>query len=127
MVAPKAPVLLHSRTLRTRATPSINSMAMTGKAACWRSVRTGSLVHPVAVTKVVAGLEVAWDEEGLEAGLVVVEVALGEATADVVATEVEEVATAVRLPAASMTLLLLQALLLLHQTPLPTTLRLEEK
>ncbi len=127
MVAPKALVLSHSRTPRTRATPSINSMAMTGKAACWRSVRIGSLVHPVVVTKAVAGLEVVWDVEGLEAVLVVVEVALGEATADVVATEVEEVATVVRLPAASMTLLLLQALLLLHQIPLPTTLRLEEK
>ena len=127
MVAPKAPVLLHSRTPRTRVTPSINSMAMTGKAACWRSVRTGSLAHPVAVTKVVAGLEVAWGVEVLEAVLVVVEVALEEATADVVATEVEVAATVVRLPAASMTLLLLQALLPLHQTPLPTTPRLEEK
>lgn len=42
-----------------RVTPSINSTAMTGKAACWRSAKTGLLVHPVAVTKVVAGLEVA--------------------------------------------------------------------
>lgn len=105
---------------------STNSMAMTGKAACWRSVRTGLLVHPVAVTKVVADLEVAWDVEGSEAALLVVEVALEEATVDVVATEVEEVAMVVRLLAVSMTLLLL-ALPLRHRTPLPTTLHLEEK
>ena len=59
MVVPKAPVLLHSKTPRTRVTPSTNSMAMIGKAACWRFVRTSLLVHPVAVTKVVADLEVA--------------------------------------------------------------------
>lgn len=127
MVAPKAPVLLRSRTPRTHETPSTNSTAMTGKAACWRSVRTGLLVHPVVVvTKVVADLEVAWDVEGFEAVLVVLEVALEEAMADVVATEVEEVAMVVRLLAASMTLLL-QALPPRHRTPLPTTLHLEEK
>lgn len=107
-------------------TPSTNSTAMTGKAACWRSVRIGLLVHPVAVTKVVADLEVAWDVEGSEAALVVLEVALGEAMAVVVVTEVEEVAMVVLLLAASMTLLLL-ALPPQHRTHLPTTLHLEEK
>ena len=63
--------------------------------------------------------------EGFEAALVVAEVALEEATADVVATEVEVVATVVHLPAVSM-MLLLQVLLLPRRTPLPTTLLLEE-
>ena len=126
MVAPKAPVLLHSRTPRTHETPSTNSTAMTGKVACWRSVRTGLLVHPVAVTKVAADLEVAWDVEGFEAVLVVPEEALAEALADVVATEVEGVAMVVHLLAASMTLLL-QALPPQHRTPLLTMLHLEEK
>lgn len=62
--------------------------------------------------------------EGFEAALVVVEVALEEATADAVATEEEVVAMVVRLLVASMTLLL-QALP--HRTPSPTTLHLEEK
>lgn len=106
MVAPKAPVLLHSRPPRTRVTPSANSTAMTGKAACWRFVRTDLLVHRVAVTKAVADLEVAWDVEGFGAALAVAEVALEEATADVVATGVEEVAMAVHLLAVSMTVLL---------------------
>lgn len=126
MVAPKAPVSLRSRTPRTHVTPSTSSMAMTGKAACWRSVKTGLLVHPVAFTKVVAVSELAWDVEGFEAALVVVEVALLEATADVVATEVEVVAMVFRLLAISMTLLL-QAPPLQPRTPLPTTLHLEEK
>lgn len=106
--------------------PSTSSTATTGKAECWRSVRTGLLVHPVAVTKVVADLEVAWDAEGFEAALVVVEVALEEATVDVVATEVEEVAMVGPLLAASVKVPL-QELPLQHRTPLPTTLRLEEK
>ena len=99
---------------------------MTGRVACWKSVRTGLPVHPAAVTKAVADLEVAWDVEGFEAASVVVEVALEEATADVVATEVEEVAMVVRPLAVSMTVLL-QALLLLHRTPLRTTPHLEGK
>ena len=64
--------------------------------------------------------------EGFEAALVVVEVALEEATADVVATEEEEVAMVVRLLAISVTVLL-QALPLQHRTPLPTTPHLGEK
>lgn len=125
MVALKAPVSLHSRMPRTPVTPSTNSMAMTGKAACWKSVRTGLLVLPVAVTKVVADLEVAWDVEDSEAALVVVEVALAEATADVVAMELVEVAMVGR-PRAVLMTLLLQALPLQRPTPLPTTLHLEE-
>ena len=109
-----------------RATPSINSTATTGKVACWKSARTDLPVHPAAVTKAVADSEVVWDVEDFEAASVVVEVALEEATADVVATEVEEVAMVVRRPAVSMTVLL-QALLLLHRTPSPTTPHLEEK
>ena len=104
--------------------PSTSSTAMTGKAACWKSARTDSLVHPVVATKVVADLE-AWDAEGSEAALVVLEAAL-EATADAVATEVEEVVMVVRLLATSMTLQR-QALPLPYRTPLPTTLHLEEK
>lgn len=104
MVALKVPVLSHSRTPRTRETLLANSMAMIGKAACWKSVRTDLLVPPAAATKVVAGLRVAWDVEGFEAASVVVEAALEEATADVVPTEVEEVAMVVHLLALSMTL-----------------------
>lgn len=83
------------------------------------------LVHPAAVTKAVADLEVAWDEEGFEAASAVVEGALEEATADVVATGVE-VAMVVHLLAILMKLLL-QALPLQHRTLLPTTLHLAEK
>ena len=109
-----------------RVTPSINSTAMTGKVACWKSAKTDLPVHPAAVTQAVEDWEVAWDVEDFEAASVVVEVALEEATAHVVATEVEEVAMVVRPVAVSMTVLL-QALLLLHPTPLPTTPHLEEK
>lgn len=80
----------------------------------------------MAVTKVVAVLEVAWHVEVFEAATVVVEVALGEVTADVVATEVEEGVMPVHLLAVSMTLLL-QALQQQHQTPSPTTLHQVEK
>ena len=118
MVAPRALVLLHSRPPRTRVTPSLSLTAMIGKAVCWRSVKIGLLVHPVADTKVVGGSEVAWDVEAFEVALVVLEVAMGEATADVVATEVE-VAMVVRLQAISMTLQ--------HRTPSPITLHLAEK
>ena len=108
-----------------RVTLSTSSMAMTGKAARWRFVKTDLLVHPVAGTKAVAGLEVVWAVAAFVAALVVVEVAT-EAMEDVVATEVEVVATVVRLPAVSKTVLL-QALPLQHQTPSQTTLHLEEK
>lgn len=104
--------------------PSTSSTAMTGKAVCWKSARTDSLVHPVVATKVVADLE-AWDAEGFEAALVVLGAAL-EATADAVATEVGEVVMVVRLLATSMTLQR-QALPLPYRTHLPTTLHLEEK
>lgn len=102
--------------------PSVNSTAMTGKAACSRSARTDLLVHPGVATKVVADLE-AWDVEGFEVALVVLGVALEEATADAVATEVEvevEVVMVVHLLAVSMRLLR-QALLLRYQTPSLTT------
>ena len=104
--------------------PSINSTAMTGKVACWRSARIDLLVHQVVATKVVADLE-AWDVEVFEAALVVAGVALEEATVDAVATEVE-VVMVVRLLAISMRLLR-QALPLRYRTPSPTTLHPEEK
>lgn len=127
MVDPKAPVLSHSKTPKMRVTLSTSSMAMTGKVACWRSARTDSPVHPAAVTKAVADLEVAWDVEGFEAALEVVEAASEEVTADVVVTEVEEVAMVVRLLPISMTVLLQALLPLQHRIPLPTTPHLEEK
>lgn len=65
--------------------------------------------------------------EGFEAALEVVEVALVEATAGVVATEVEVVAMVVRLLPVSMTVLLQALLPLLYRTHLPTTPHLEEK
>ena len=105
--------------------PSANSTVMTGKAACWRFVRTDLLVHPVPGTKVVADLEVEWDVEGFVAASVAAEVATG-ATEDVAAMEVEVVATVVRLLAISMTVLL-QALPLQHQTPSQTMQHLEER
>ena len=98
---------------------------MTGKAACWRSVKTDLLVLPVVATRVVADLE-AWDVEGFEAGMVVLEVVSGEATADVVAMEVVEVVMVVRLLARSTTVLL-QVLPLPYRTLSPTTLHLGEK
>ena len=124
MAVPKAPVLLPSRAPRTLVTPSVSSTAMTGKDACWRFARIGLLVHQVAVTKVVAVLEVARGVVDIEVDLVAREVVL-EATADVEATEVAEVDTAVHLLEVSMTLLLL-ALPLRHRTPSPTTLHREE-
>ena len=104
---------------------STSSTVMIGKAARWRFAKIDLLVHPVAGTKAVADMEVVWDVEASVAAMVVVEVAT-EATEDVVATEVEVVATVVRLPAVSKTVLL-QALPLQHQTPSQTTLHLEEK
>ena len=85
--------------------PSTNSTAMTGKVECWRFVRTDLLAQLAEVTKVVA--------------------ALAEATAGVVATEVEAVAMVVR-PLAVSTTLLRQALRLRYRIPLPTTLHQEE-
>ena len=105
--------------------PSINSTAMTGKAACWKSARTGLLVLLGAATKVVADLA-AWDVEGFEAALVALGVALEEVMEDAVPTEVQEVATVVRLLAVSTTPLL-QVLPPRYQTPLPITLHPEEK
>lgn len=100
--------------------PSVNSTAMTGKAACSRSARTDLLVHLGVATKVVADLE-AWDVEGFEVVLVVLGVALEEATADAVATQVEvEVVLVVHLLAVSMRLPP-QALPLRYQTPSLTT------
>ena len=125
MVAPKAPVSLHSRTPRTLVTPSTSLTALTGKAACWRFVKTDLLAHPVAVTKVVEDSEAPRAVEDFEGALAVLALA-SEAMADAVATKVEEVAMEARLPEASMTALL-QALLLLHRTLLRTTLHLGEK
>ena len=103
---------------------STSSMVMIGKAARWRFVKTDLLDHLVVGTKVVADL-VVWDVEASVAATVVVEVAT-EATEDVVAMEVEVVATVVRQPAVSKTVLL-QALPLQHQTPSQTTPHLGEK
>ena len=105
--------------------PSVNLTDMTGKAVCWRSAKTDLLVHPVVATRVVADLE-AWDVEGFEAGMVVLEVVSEEATADVVATEVGGVVMVVRLLARSTTVLC-QVLPPPHRTLSLTTLHPEEK
>ena len=105
--------------------PSISLTDMIGKVVCWRSAKTDLLVHPVVATRVVADLE-AWDVEGFEAGMVVLEVVSEEATVDVVATEVVGVVMVVRLLALSATVRR-QVLPLPHLTLSPTTLHLEEK
>ena len=79
----------------------------------------------MAVIKVVADLEAAWDAEDFEAALVALGADL-EVTADAVATGAGEVATVVRLLEVSMTALG-QPLPLRHRIPLPTTLHLEER
>lgn len=100
--------------------PSVNSTAMTGKVGCSRFARTDLLVHLGVATKVAADLE-AWDVEGFEVALVVLGVALEQATAAAVATEVEVEVVMVDPLVAVSTKLLRQALPLRYQTPSLTT------
>jgi len=122
MVARKDLVSLHSRLLKMPVTPSLNSMAMTGKVARSKSVKIGLLDHrrlEEAVADLVEALEAV---EGSAAVVDLVVVVAVLAVASAVAAEVLVVVMAVLLLLLEATTPLL--LLQLRQTHLPTSLHL---
>lgn len=60
MAALRDLALSHSKILTMRVTPSVNSMAMSGKGACLRSVRIALQEPQLVATELVVALGVAW-------------------------------------------------------------------
>lgn len=60
MAALRGLALSHSKILTTRVTPSVNSMAMSGKGACLRSVRIALQEPQLVATELVVALGLAW-------------------------------------------------------------------
>lgn len=60
MVVLRGLALSHSKALTMRVTPSVNSMAMSGKGACLRSVRIALQEPHLVATELVVALGVVW-------------------------------------------------------------------
>lgn len=60
MAALRGLALSHSKILTMRVTPSVNSMAMSGKGACLRSVRIALQEPQLVATELVVALGLAW-------------------------------------------------------------------
>ena len=124
MVALRGLALSHSKIPTMRVTPSLNSMAMSGRGACLRSVRIALQELQLVATELVVALGVAW----VLVAALSVEAALGEVV--LLEVGVEGVGASVVILTVVLPLVMMVALLLqvrsLRQILSQTMLRQEE-